>query len=105
MYLYVKDKCNTVKHTQYRKSIDARSLIDHIFVSENCGSLLLHYDEVHGDNNFSDHCRVKCVMDFNVNYASGNTGANESNSKPAWGKSSVEQIDNCKKVLGVQFVK
>ncbi len=42
------DICNTVKHTYYSKSTDARSLIDHIFVSENCGSLLLHYDEVCG---------------------------------------------------------
>ncbi len=56
MYLCVKDKCNTVKHTYYSKSTDARSLIDHIFVSENCCSLLLHYDEVHGHNNVSDHC-------------------------------------------------
>ncbi len=61
-------------------------MIDHIFVSENCGSLLLHYYEVHKHNNFSDHCGVKCVMDLNVNYVSGNTGANEPNSKPAWGK-------------------
>ncbi len=55
MYLCVKDICNTVKHTYYCKSTDARSLIDHIYVSENCGSPLLHYDEVHGHNNFSDH--------------------------------------------------
>ncbi len=40
------------------------------------------------------------MKDFNVNYVSGNTGANEPNSKPEWGKSSVEQIDNYKKVLG-----
>ncbi|MBL0688366.1 MAG: hypothetical protein JJW02_02765 [Pseudoalteromonas sp.] len=40
------------------------------------------------------------MMNFNVNYVSGNTGANEPNSKPAWGKSSVEQIGNYKKVLG-----
>ncbi len=61
-------------------------MIDDIFVSENCGSLLLHYDEVHGHNNFSDHCRVKCVMDFNVNYVSGNnTGANEPYSKTSMG--------------------
>ncbi len=33
-------------------------------------------------------------MEFNVNYVSGNTGTNEPNSKPAWDKSSVEQIDN-----------
>ncbi len=52
MYLCVKDICNTVKHTYYYKSIDARSLIDHIFASENYGSLLLHYDEVHGHNTF-----------------------------------------------------
>ncbi len=31
---------------------------------------------MHGHNRFSDHCTVKCVMDFNVNYESGNTGAN-----------------------------
>ncbi len=36
----------------------------------------------------SDHCRVKCVKDFNVNYVSSNTGADEPNSKPARGKSS-----------------
>ncbi len=39
-------------------------------------------------------------MDFNVNYVSDSTGDNEPNSKPAWGKSSVEQSDNYKKVLG-----
>ncbi len=49
MYLCVKDICNTVKQTYYSKSTDARSLIDHICVSENCGSLLLHYDDVNGN--------------------------------------------------------
>ncbi len=32
-----KDICNTVKHIYYSNSTDARSLIDHIFVSVNCG--------------------------------------------------------------------
>ncbi len=48
-----------------------------------------------------DHCGVKCLMDFNVNYVSDNTGANEPNSKPAWGKSSVEQIDKYQRYLVV----
>ncbi len=54
MYLCVKDICDTVKHIYYSKSTDARSLIDHISVSENCCSLLLLYDEVHGHNNLRD---------------------------------------------------
>ncbi len=95
----MKDVCNTVKHMYYSKSTDARSLIDYIVLSENCGSLLLHYDEVNRHNNVSDHHRVKCVMDGNVNYVSGNNGVDELNSKQAWGKSYVAQIDNYKKVL------
>ncbi len=39
-------------------------------------------------------------MDFNVNYVNGKPSANEPNSKPEWGKSSPEYIDNYKKVLG-----
>ncbi len=55
---------------------------------------------MHGYNKFSGHCRVECMMYFNVNYVSGNSGANERNSEPAWGKLTVEQIDNYIIVLG-----
>ncbi len=96
-----RDVCNTVRHTYFSKSIDAISLIDHMFVSEKCGSLLLHYDEVHGHNHCSDHWKVKCVMDFNVKYVNGNTGTKEPQySKPTWGKSSIEQIGSYRMVLG-----
>ncbi len=46
-----------------------------VLLVKKCGSLLLYYD---------DHCRVKCVMDFNVNYVNVTTGSNEHYSKPAW---------------------
>jgi hypothetical protein len=81
----------------------ARSVIDHILVSENLRGAVVDYSPVENIDNMSDHLVIVGKFNIPSEYFSTNTVRNDN--KPNWYKATVHDIDEYKSSLRYELSK
>ena len=66
LYLCTNDPCCNFEYTFCSKSNGARTLIDHVLLSENLVTSLHTYESIDSIQNMSDHVPVQCVLEIEV---------------------------------------